>query len=74
MLPLLCFRHLGAPDVCGGGQILGIPYSGGDIGLLAAGFLGSGHDVVAGGFLVIGCLFDGLFLAVAELPVVLYGS
>ena len=48
LFPLL-FCHLGAPEVCGGDQILGFPYPGGDIGLLVAGFLESGHNVVAGG-------------------------
>ena len=38
------------------------------------GFLGSGHDLVAGGLLFMGCLFNSLFLAIAELPVVLYGG
>ena len=67
--PLL-FCHLGAMEVCGSGQIPGFTCFGGSIGLFAAGFLEFGHDVVSGGLAVIGCLLDGLLLAVAELPVV----
>ena len=54
--------------------ILGFPYPGGDIRLLADGFLESRHIMIAGGLVVIGCLLNGLLLAVAKLAVVLDGG